>query len=382
MIRLRRGTCARLFLVVLGLMVWGSAPVEALQQRAKRGLILFSEVPLRWVRVSDQDSVPLYPWMWKALQKATEHDKSSFALVDGTALLARLSAHNIEPVAAYFDNKHHDVAHLAFYDDQMTGLSAVGQELGAAFLLRARLVANEAHVRHYREKRLGPLVMQGNFTEVARTMSVELTVYDVAANRVAFTRAFSSTDTSGAGKADDRVSERIAAGILLALAAPQTAQSGGGGEAGAGGADSAVATVDRTATVETVVTSNGGTVKTGVPSYRVTLQRVVLLGNLLRFDMALWNTTEEDVRAVLRRDPQNEIEAYIVDSLRIRTRAVSTSLENTMLQARPGEKVAFYVVFPVPGTNLKRVSVASLWILRSPTSTQAVSVSVANVALP
>ena len=374
---LGRGTRARVCLVTLGLLVWGSAPVEALQQRAKRGLILFSEVPLRWVRISDEDSVPLYPWMWKALQKATADVKSSFALVDGTALLARLGGHNIEPVAAYFDNKHHDVAHLAFYDDQMTGLSAVGQELGAAFLIRARLVANEAHVRHFREKK-GPLgmVLQGNFTEVARTMSVELTVYDVAANRVAFTRAFSSTDTSGAGKADDRVSERIAAGILLALAAPQTAQSGGGE------ADSVVATVERTATVETVVTSNGGTVKTPVPSYRVTLQRIVQVGNLIRFDMALWNTTEENVRAVLRRDSRDELEAYIVDSLSIRTQAVSTSLANTMLQARPGEKVAFYIVFPVPGTNLKRVSVASLWFLRSPSFNQAVSVTVAGVALP
>ena len=119
-----------------------------------------------------------------------------------------------------------------------------------------------------------------------------------------------------------------------------------------------------------------------MPSYRVTLQRIVLVGNLLRFDMALWNTTEEDVRAVLRRDPRNELEAYIVDSLSIRTQAVSTSLANTMLQARPGEKVAFYIVFPVPGTNLKRVSVASLWFLRSPSETQAVSVTVANVALP
>ncbi|PYO92717.1 MAG: hypothetical protein DMD62_12305 [Gemmatimonadetes bacterium] len=330
------------------------------------------------MRVSDTDSVPLYPWMWKALHKATDDEKSSFALLDDAAVLARLSSHNIEPVAAYFDNKHHEVAHLAFYDDQMTGLSAVGQELGAAFLIRARLVANEARVRHYREKR-GPLGLriEGNFSDVVRTMSVELTVYDVAANRVAFTRAFSSTDTSGAGKADDRVSERIAAGILLALAAPQTAQSGDGA-----GADSAVATLERTATVEAVVTSNGGTVKTAVPSYRVTLQRIVLVGNLLRFDMALWNTTEEDVRAVLRRDPRNELEAYIVDSLSIRTQAVSTSLANTMLQARPGEKVAFYIVFPVPGTNLKRVSVASLWFLRSPSETQAVSVTVANVALP
>ena len=379
MIRLRRGTCARLFLVVLGLMVWGSAPIEALQQRAKRVLVLFTEVPLRMVRISDTDSVLFYPWIRKALQKATKDDNGGFALLDGAAVLARLSGHNIEPVVAYYDNKHRDVAHLAFYDDQMTGLSAVGQELGAAFLLRARLVANEAHVRHFREKRLGPLVMQGNFTEVARTMSVEFTVYDVAANRVAFTRAFSSTDTSGAGKADDRVSERMAAGILLALAAPQTAQSGGGAE---GGADSAVATLDRTATVEAVVTSNGATVKTGVPSYQVTLQRIVLVGNLLRFDMALWNTTEQDVRAVLRRDPQNEIEAYIVDSLSIRTQAVSTSLANTTLQARPGEKVAFYIVFPVPGTNLKRVSVTSLWVLRAPSSTQAVTVSVAGVALP
>jgi len=378
-IRLRRGTCARLFLVVLGLMVWGSAPIEALQQRAKRVLVLFTEVPLRMVRISDTDSVLFYPWIRKALQKATKDDNGGFALLDGAAVLARLSGHNIEPVVAYYDNKHRDVAHLAFYDDQMTGLSAVGQELGAAFLLRARLVANEAHVRHFREKRLGPLVMQGNFTEVARTMSVEFTVYDVAANRVAFTRAFSSTDTSGAGKADDRVSERMAAGILLALAAPQTAQSGGGAE---GGADSAVATLDRTATVEAVVTSNGATVKTGVPSYQVTLQRIVLVGNLLRFDMALWNTTEQDVRAVLRRDPQNEIEAYIVDSLSIRTQAVSTSLANTTLQARPGEKVAFYIVFPVPGTNLKRVSVTSLWVLRAPSSTQAVTVSVAGVALP
>jgi len=378
---LGRGTRARVFLVALGLLVWGSARVEALQQRAKRGLVLFTEVPLRMVRISDTDSVLFYPWIRKALQKATEDDNGGFALLDGTAVLARLSGHNIEPVVAYYDNKHRDVAHLAFYDDQMTGLSAVGQELGAAFLLRARLVANEALVRHFREKRLGPLVMQGNFTEVTRTMSVEFTVYDVAANRVAFTRAFSSTETSGAGKADDRVSERIAAGILVALAAPQTAQSGGGGEGG-GGADSAVATLDRTATVETVVTSNGGTVKTGVPSYRVTLQRIVLVGNLLRFDMALWNTTEQDVRAELRRDPQNEIEAYIVDSLRIRTQAVSTSLANTTLQARPGEKVAFYIVFPVPGTNLKRVSVTSLWVLRAPSSTQAVTVSVADVALP
>ena len=119
-----------------------------------------------------------------------------------------------------------------------------------------------------------------------------------------------------------------------------------------------------------------------MPSYRVTLQRIVLVGNLLRFDMALWNTTEQDVRAMLRRDPQNEIEAYIVDSLRIRTQAVSTSLANTTLQARPGEKVAFYIVFPVPGTNLKRVSVTSLWVLRAPSSTQAVTVSVAGVALP
>ena len=376
---LGRGTRARVFLVALGLLVLGSARVEALQQRAKRGLVLFTEVPLRMVRISDTDSVSFYPWIRKALQKASEDDKSGFALLDGTAVLARLSGHNIEPVVAYYDNKHHDVAHLAFYDDQMTGLSAVGQELGAAFLLRARLVANEARVRHFREKRLGPLVMQGNFTEVARSMSVEFTVYDVGANSVAFTRAFSSTDTSGAGKADDRVSERIAAGILLALAAPQTAQSGGGAE---GGADSAVATLDRTATVEAVVTSNGATVKTGVPSYRVTLQRIVLVGNLLRFDMALWNTTEQDVRAVLRRDPQNEIEAYIVDSLRIRTQAVSTSLANTTLQARPGEKVAFYIVFPAPGTNLKRVSVTSLWVLRAPSSTQAVTVSVADVALP
>jgi len=134
--------------------------------------------------------------------------------------------------------------------------------------------------------------------------------------------------------------------------------------------------------VETVVTGYGSTDKSAVSSYRVTLQRVVLTGNLLRFDMALWNTTEEDVRAVLRRDPQNEIEAYIVDSLSIRTRAVSTSLTNTSLYARPGEKVPFYIVFPVPGTNLKRVSVASLWILRSPSATQAVSVIVAGVALP
>jgi len=380
---LGRGPRAPVFLGALGLLVWGSVRVAALQQRAKRALVLFTEVPLRMVRISDTDSVLFYPWIRKALQKATKDDNGGFALLDGTAVLARLSGHNIEPVVAYYDNKHRDVAHLAFYDDQMTGLSAVGQELGAAFLLRARLVANEAHVRHFREKRLGPLVMQGNFTEVARTMSVEFTVYDVAANRVAFTRAFSSTDTSGAGKADDRVSERMAAGILLALAAPQTAESGGGGEGGGGGgADSAVATLDRTATVEAVVTSNGATVKTGVPSYRVTLQRIVLVGNLLRFDMALWNTTEQDVRAVLRRDPQNEIEAYIVDSLSIRTQAVSTSLANTTLQARPGEKVAFYIVFPVPGTNLKRVSVTSLWVLRAPSSTQAVTVSVAGVALP
>jgi hypothetical protein len=376
---LGRGIRARVFLAALGLLVWGSARVEALQQRAKRGLVLFTEVPLRTVRISDTDSVPFYPWVWKALHKATDDEKSSFALLDGAAVLARLSGHNIEPVVAYFDNKHHDVAHLAFYDDQMTGLSAVGQELGAAFLIRARLVSNEAHVTHFREKRIGPLVVQGDFSKVVRTMSVEFTVYDVAANRVAFTRAFSSTDTSGAGKADDRVSERIAAGILLALVAPQTAQSGGGGEAPA---DSAVATLDRTATVETVVTSNGGTVKTGVPAYRVTLQRIVLVGGLLRFDMSLWNTTEEDVRAALRRDPQNALEAYIVDSLSIRTQAVSTSLANTMLQARPGEKVAFYIVFPVPGTSLKRVSVASLWFLRSASATQAVTVTVANVGLP
>lgn len=377
MIRLRRGTCARVFLVALGLVVWGGAPVDALQQRARRGLVLFTEVPLRIVRISNTDSVSFYTWIVKALTKATEEDKSNFDVVDGTAVLARLSGHNIEPVAAYFANKRRDVAHLAFYDDQMTDLSAVGQELGAAFLIRARLVVNDARVRHLREKRL-PLGirMEGNFIEVARTVSVEFMVYDVATNRVAFTQAFSSTDTASAGKADDRVSERIAAGILLALASPQAAQSGGTG------ADSTVATLDRTARVETIVARDGGTVKIGVPSYRVTLQRVVRLGNLLRFDMALWNTTEEDVRAVLRRSAQNEIEAYIVDSLSIRTRAVSTSLENTTLQARPGEKVAFFIAFPVPGTNLKRVSVASLWNLRSPSAAQAVTVSLENVTLP
>lgn len=357
--------------------------MHALQQgaaqpsSAKRGLILFTEVPLRWVRVSDKDSVPFYPWMWKALQKATDDERSSFAVLDGAAVLARLSGHNIEPVVARFDNRHHDVAHLAFYDDQMTGLAAVGQELGAAFLIRARLVANEAHVRHFREKR-GPLgiVLQGDFIDVARTVGVEFSVYDVAANRVAFTRAFSSTDTSGSDKADSRVSGRIAAGILLALASPQAAQSGGGG------ADSAVATLDRTAAVETVVPRGGSTDKSAVPAYRVTLQRVVLSGNLVRFDMALWNTTEEDVWAVLQRSPQNEIEAYIVDSLSIRTRAASTSLQNTTLQARPGEKVAFFIVFPVPATNLKRVSFASLWYVRSARLNQAVTVSFENIALP
>jgi hypothetical protein len=337
-------------------------------------MILFTEVPFRRVRVSAEDSVPFYPWIWTAVRKATGTQGSAFVLFDGPTVLTGVKRHGLEPVVLYVDKKHHAVAHLGFYDDQMSELSAVAQELGAAFLIRARLVANDARLKRLREKQVLGVKIQGDFTELARSASVEFTVYDVAANRVAFTREFTSSDSSA--RADTKVAGRIAAGMMRALSGQETGEP----EAGIEETDSAVVAVERTAVVETV--AMGSVVKSSVPAYRVTLQRIVLRGDLLRFDMDLWNTTDEEVRAVVRRTPQNEIESYIIDSLRIRTRAASTSLENMTLFARAGEKVGFFIVFPVPATNLKKVSVSSLWDLRAPSQSLRVTVDLKQVTLP
>lgn len=321
--------------------------------------------------------MPFYAWMWSALRTASDKQGSAFALVDGATVLSQASGHGIEPVART-SNRRRNIAHLAFYDDQIPPLAAMARDLGAAFLIRARLVANDAKMRRVTEAKVLGLKVQGDFKELTRHVSIEFMVYDVAADRVAFTREFSASDTSGwpgSSKADARVASRIASGVLAALSSDAAHRPL------AEEADSAVVAVERKAAIGAVA-RDGSAISGALPGYRVDLQRIVRYGGLLRFDLTLWNTTDEEVRAILKRDARNEIESYIVDSLRIRTRAVSASLENMTVLARAGEKKAFFIVFPVPATNLKKVSLSSLWDLRAPGWSQALSVKLANVALP
>lgn len=367
--------CSVLFVPFLFISCGSSSKLLPLHQgifkkeASKEAIVLAVDVPYKVLEIAKDEKMSFYPWLlWAIRAGSYVATNNKYVIIDGQTVLSYARARGINPVVQYV-SQYDEAAidHLAFDDSDIDKLCIVANELGASYLIRARLLKTETKIKEGNSVPFltGQIQFSGKpfAIEVTREVTIEFTVYQSSTRKILFTREFNSQATAtwpNTSNADDKVSVNIASALLSTLSSqhrePSTKKV----------AETTVP-IGKTVVLGRAMFRDGRTVKsTFERQCEITLESITTIGgNLLRFDFTLWNQTEERVHISLNRTREGKLDTYIVDNFNVRYFSTSSSLSEYSFHIRAEEKKEFYFVFPVPVSTVRSLSFHSSWDVRT-----------------
>lgn len=331
----------------------------------KAAIVIVIDVPYKVMQIGKDEKMSFYPWILWAFRASSYVQGNKYVMFDAQTIISQARIRGIPPVVQYGETW---VDHLAFHETDSDRLCIIADELGASYLIRARLVKSDIKIKEESSKSILPSVslqISGKtFETVTRDVTVEFTVYDPATRKILLTKEFNSTETASwpkSSSADDKVSINIASALLSTLSSFQQSQFTTRKET------ETTISIGKTVVLGRSMFRNSSPVRsTFEPQCEITLNSVTKIGtNLLRFDLSLWNKTEERVYISFKRNNENKLDTYIVDNFNVRYFSTSSSLNKYTFQIRGEEKKSFYFVFPVPVLTVRSVAFYSTWEVRT-----------------
>lgn len=365
------------------------------QKTSENKIIIFADLPFVTIDTGmDKTSFSFYNWIYEAFRS---YSPKGFTVVDDVVILRSALNRGINPIVEYIRYKGRickEIAYLSFDEANIEQLYDLAEELGAVYLIKAKLVSNEKRIEETPpESKTIPLFgLYGLGTttkgkkESVFVIRVEFTVYDVINRDILLTKELETITKEITGKdkkppweilsdireggllGDIRTRKRLVTALFDAISSHATESK----------TDTDMVLVNKRIRIEIPNSEN-----TSWEVRTVILEKVKLIdNNLLQFQLSTRNFYDDKLKIKLQRSNDKTLDSYIIDNNGIRYQAVSSSLTEDSVDIRPGERKDFFLVFPIPATLVKQVDFYSKWDIDTPQKTHAVIIKFKDVPIP
>jgi hypothetical protein len=352
----------------------------------KKAIVLAVDVPFKILKIAKDRNISFYPWILQALRAGSYiATNNKFVIIDGQTVQSFASERNVKLVVQNtFQNGIQLINHLAFDDSDFERLCAIANDLGASYLIKAKLIKSETDIK---EGNSVPFLLGGSIQfsgkpfaiEMTREVTVEFVVYETLTRKILFTKEFNSRETGkwpNTNNADNRVAKNISSALLSHLSFQKN------GNVPKNIIDTTI-TVGKTVVLGRAKFYQGIAIKgTFIPECEITLISVSTIENkYLRFDFTIWNKTQEKLRVSAKQNIENKFDTYIIDNFNVRYYSISSSLNDSPFQIRAEEKKSFYFVFPVPISTTSSVSFYSTFDFQINNLNQLQTIELKNISI-
>lgn len=400
--------CKRLYTFLLSFfLINGCTNLPPLQTDVFHGstetvaLIVFVDTPFMTLKTIEGETetgqIPFYHWIFKGFRYQTGQ---SMVLFDDMTVVSHAIAQDIKPVVSYrqrygmlgvLDNltgdiKPVDIIHLAFDESQIPALYNVAKELGASFLIKARLISNNAKLdkrtqcTYYPDRIFAQVECRVQVWKQAVT--AEFRIYDVSKENIMLTLQFTTIHKAGVGEGlgtlsglYSDISRKLASAVVAAISRRAQSQ-----ELASKLGSSNISAENR----PKIWKESGAPISLVTGHYfDVWVKNTSIIDdNLIRFDISFLNRTEQKLGVTFKKDMDNKLDTYIEDKFGITYNAIGSSIEGYSFDIRAGEQEEFSLLFPLTAIPDKQVNLFTTWNIQTTQGTYALSFEFKDVHLP
>ncbi len=307
-------------------MLYVDTPYEVIDKREKQRDHYWNDAPLKWD--------PFYLWIKKAIMLLTD-----VVVMDDKEVVVQARANGLRPIVRYYEeNPRKEIAHLSFHDTDIPKLCRLAKELGAIYLIKARLTNNRSKYHRGGSARRTTTVLGvrikalfPTFATTTRSTSVEFTVYDVRNYGIVLTKELTSEHEAGPILVDYKVQRSLARGLVSNILVAGVSHSG------ERASTFATSQINSTKTLEFDVRWVGH--RKYYKERHLTLNSIKRMNSdLLEVNLSFRDYHDEDLSLSLRHLSNGSIAAYLVDENGLRYYASSSNLQGDRTPIRPEER--------------------------------------------